>query len=45
MSDLETKILEYDKLQLTNSCKNYETLVDAKQGNHIMNQMPDVIMK
>ncbi len=39
-SDLGSKVVKYNKLQLANSCKNYETSVDAKYGNSILIQMP-----
>jgi len=45
-SDLGAKIIKYNKLQLANSCKNYETSVDAKHGNSILIHMPvEVITK
>ena len=40
ISDLGAKIIKYDKLQLANSCKNYETTVNAKHANSILIHMP-----
>ncbi|QLH07374.1 hypothetical protein [Nitrosopumilus ureiphilus] len=43
-SDLGSKVVKYDKLQLANSCKNYETSVDAKHGSSILIHMPIEVM-
>ena len=44
-SDLDSKVVKYNKLQLANSCKNYETSVDAKYSNSILIQMPIEVTK
>lgn len=44
-SDLGSKVVKYNKLQLANSCKNYETSVDAKYSNNILIQMPLEVTK
>ncbi len=44
-SDLGSKVVKYNKLQLANSCTNYETSVDAKHDNSILIQMPIEVTK
>jgi len=44
-SDIDSKFVKYEKLHLANTCKNYETTVDAKYANSILIQMTNEMMK